>query len=290
VRLSFAPPLPLVAGDRAILRDPGAHRILGGVLVLDVDPPPLRRRGDAERRGEDLKDARGKAKLGREVGRRGAMTRAHAVALGVNVDKGLAKDPDDVMAHGDWLVGTSALESWAAALERSVRVRTEAQPLDPSLSVEAARSAAGIPDAALVPLAVGQAGLELRDGRVWLAGVAGSLGEAEDGLRAIEARLADEPFAAPERPDLAAAGLGPRELAAAERLGRVLRLSDEVVLLSDAPARAMRRLAELPQPFTLSEARQVLGTTRRVAVPLLEHLDGRGWTRRIDDTHRVVVR
>jgi selenocysteine-specific elongation factor len=52
----------------------------------------------------------------------------------------------------------------------------------------------------------------------------------------------------------------------------------------------MRELARLPQPFTLSEARQALGTTRRVAVPLLEHLDRRGWTRRVDATHRIVVR
>ena len=32
------------------------------------------------------------------------------------------------------------------------------------------------------------------------------------------------------------------------------------------------------------------GTTRRVAIPLLEHLDSRGWTRRVDDAHREVVR
>jgi selenocysteine-specific elongation factor len=63
-----------------------------------------------------------------------------------------------------------------------------------------------------------------------------------------------------------------------------------VVLLPDGPARAMRALAQLPQPFTLSAARVALGTTRRVAVPLLEHLDGRGWTRRVDVTARVVVR
>jgi selenocysteine-specific elongation factor len=37
-------------------------------------------------------------------------------------------------------------------------------------------------------------------------------------------------------------------------------------------------------------ARQALGTTRRVAVPLLEHLDARGWTRRVDAAARVVVR
>ena len=36
------------------------------------------------------------------------------------------------------------------------------------------------------------------------------------------------------------------------------------------------------------EARQALGTTRRVAIPLLEHLDRRGWTIRVDGGHRRV--
>jgi len=56
------------------------------------------------------------------------------------------------------------------------------------------------------------------------------------------------------------------------------------------PLAAAAVLAGLPQPFTLSAARQALGTTRRVAVPLLEHLDGRGWTRRVDGTLREVRR
>ncbi len=52
----------------------------------------------------------------------------------------------------------------------------------------------------------------------------------------------------------------------------------------------MRRLATLAQPFTTSEARQALATTRRVAIPLLEHLDAHGWTRRIDGARRTIVR
>ena len=70
----------------------------------------------------------------------------------------------------------------------------------------------------------------------------------------------------------------------------MLRLSEEVVLLPTAPALAMRELARLDQPFTASQARQALGTTRRIAIPLLEHLDARGWTRRVDAGHREVVR
>ena len=95
---------------------------------------------------------------------------------------------------------------------------------------------------------------------------------------------------APEAAELAALGLGSRELAAAQRTGRLLRLSGDVVLLPDGPARAMRLLAALPQPFTLSQARVALGTTRRVAVPLLEHTDARGWTRRLDGQLREVRR
>ncbi|WP_203230302.1 SelB C-terminal domain-containing protein, partial [Segeticoccus rhizosphaerae] len=66
--------------------------------------------------------------------------------------------------------------------------------------------------------------------------------------------------------------------------------ADGVVLLPSGPARAMRVLAALPQPFTTSAARQAMSTTRRVVIPLLEHLDARGWTRRIDAGHRMVVR
>lgn len=63
-----------------------------------------------------------------------------------------------------------------------------------------------------------------------------------------------------------------------------------MILLPQGPALAMRRLAALDQPFTTSEARQALDTTRRVAIPLLELLDSRGWTRRVDSTRRTIVR
>jgi selenocysteine-specific elongation factor len=74
------------------------------------------------------------------------------------------------------------------------------------------------------------------------------------------------------------------------RTGRLMRLPDDVLLRPTAPARAMRVLAGLPQPFTTSEARVALDSTRRTVIPLLEHLDSRGWTRRVDGSHREVRR
>jgi selenocysteine-specific elongation factor len=110
------------------------------------------------------------------------------------------------------------------------------------------------------------------------------------GVEVLAGRLAREPFAAPERPELVALGLGRQEVAAAVAAGRLLRLPPVVVLLPDAPDRAAELLAALPQPFSPSEARQAWGTTRRVAIPLLEHLDARGMTRRVDGALREVVR
>ena len=326
-RLTLPRPLPLQAGDRAILRDPGAQRVVAGVLVLDADPPPLQRRGAAARRGSELATARGDLDLAVEVCRRGAMRVAHALALGIaaadlhaidaidtagavtagdTVDSAESADADQgdagggwaatggganrVLRQGDWLVDRGSWDGWGARLREAVATRTRLEPLDPTLSMEAARSAAGVPDRGLVPALAAAAGLVVEGGRVGLPGVAASLGEAEEGLRRIEERLTAEPFAAPDRPELEASGLGPREVAAAVRAGRLLRLDDDVLLLPSGPAQAMRLLAGLPQPFTLSEARQALRTTRRVAVPLLEHLDGRGWTRRLDGSHREVVR
>jgi selenocysteine-specific elongation factor len=286
-RLSLLHPLPLQTGDRAILRDPGRQSVAAGVLVLDADPPPLRRRGAAARRATDLTSQTGRPDLQAEVRRRGAVRRADLPVLGLAADPGV---PAGVEQIGEWLVDRQAWETWVSAIADAARAHAQATPLDPAMPIEAARRAAGVPDGRLVlPLATA-AGLEVSEGRVRTPGAGASLGTAEAGLRELESRLRETPFLAPERDEMRAWGLGRRELAAAERSDRLVRLADEVVLLPSAPALAMRQLARLPQPFTLSEARQALGTTRRVAVPLLEHLDRRGWTRRVDTTHRTVVR
>ena len=51
-------------------------------------------------------------------------------------------------------------------------------------------------------------------------------------------------------------------------------------------ARAVEVLRILPQPFTVSEARHALGSTRRVMLPLLAHLDTTGRTLRLPDDRR----
>ena len=293
VRITMPEALPLRVGDRAILRDPGPQRVVAGALVLDADPPALRRRGAAAVRGRELADAIGTPDLLMEVGRRGAARVAVLAALGIPEEvladaAGAGRTVSGLHHDGEWLVTPEQWGQWVGDLTAAVDANTVTSPLDPGLSLEAARRACGLPDVRLVRAVARDAGLRLDFGRVTRPGAAPSFGPAEAGLRALESRLQQTPFDAPERPDLERWGLGARELAAAERAGRVLRLSDDVILLPVTPALAMRVLATLPQPFTTSAARQALTTTRRVAIPLLEHLDARGWTRRLDGGHREV--
>lgn len=292
VRLTLPAGLPLVAGDRAILRDPGdaSGEAIVGIVVADADPPALRRRGDGARRGAELaaRADPGRLDLATEVARRGAMRVAQARELGLEVPE--PSGDDGLERHGAWLVAASTWQAWAQDLRRIVTQRATDDPLDPAVPLEAARAACALPDRDLVAPLAQAAGLEITQGRVRLRGHRPDLGSAEAGLARLEARLADSPFTAPEAGELTDAGLGARQLAAAVATGRLLRLADSVYVLPSTPAQAMRILADLPQPFTVSQARQALATTRRVAIPLLEHLDARGWTRRLDAGHREVAR
>jgi selenocysteine-specific elongation factor len=104
--------------------------------------------------------------------------------------------------------------------------------------------------------------------------IAGAVHAVLDGLE-------DDPFAAPDTERLRALGLDARALAAAARVGLLLRIADLVVLAPGADKAAAERLAGLEQPFTTSQARQALRTSRRVAIPLLEYLDRTRVTERL---------
>ena len=283
-RLMLERALPLVLGDRLVLRDPG-RRVVGGAQVLDADPPQLRRRGDGARRAGALAGMSADGDVSVEVARRGAVRAEHLRRLGLT---GAA--PESVRVFGDWWVHHATYDAWQRRLRAALGELPTRDPLADGLTRGAAADLLALPDQALLDAIVRDAGLEQAGGHIRIAGVRDDLGPVEAAVAELENRLSTSPFGAPEARELAALRLGPRELAAAERTGRVLRLRDGVVLLPSAPALAMRTLATLEQPFTTSVARQALNTTRRVAIPLLEHLDERGWTRRLDGGHREVVR
>ncbi len=281
--------LPLVLGDRLVLRDPGSRSVLGGARILDADPPSMRRRGDGARWAERLAGMDPAGDVLSEVTARGAVEIEHLRRLGL-VSSHDAEAPSGVKVIDDWWVHAPVLEAWQQQLRNAVQGLQNRDPLAPGLSMGAARDLLKLPHEKLLSHIVRGAALEQDGGHFRLPGSQGNLGDIEPAVAELERKLTANAFRAPEADELSALGLGARELAAAERAGRLLRLRDGVVLLPTAPALAMRALAGLEQPFTTSQARLALGTTRRIAVPLLEHLDSRGWTQRLDAGHRKVVR
>jgi len=264
-------------GDRLLLRDPGARRVFGAD-VRDVDPPELRRRGSARSRAAELAEQpSGEAGAQADLTRRRFVRRADFVAMGWPV-------PAGATAVGPWLVAPGLLDELAARVPQVVGRYRQLRPLEPGPPVAVLRSALELPDAELVP-AVVRAPLGLRDGRV-VAAESDLPPAVQQAVDAIRARLADEPFAAPEAGDLVAAGLGTRELAAAVRSGQLVRIAEGIYLAPGVEQVARTRLAGLAEPFTLSQARQAWGTSRRVAVPLAEWLDARGVTAREPDNTR----
>jgi len=287
-RIAFGWPLPLIVGDRLLLRDPARHRMLGGVGVLDPDPPRLPRRGDSARRKAALAAMPPEGDVLAKVASRGAVDVGYLRQI--NLVENDASPPAEVREFNGWWVHAPAYDGWQRQLRTLVENDAARDQLTPGLSQGAMRDALGPSAAHFIDQLAADADLEQHNGYVRLPRVRVDLGRAEAGIAKLETRLLANPFLAPLAGDLAALGLGIRELAAAERAQRVLRLEGSVVLLPSAPALATETLAQLPQPFTTSQARQALGTSRRVAIPLLEHLDKLGRTRRIDDEHREVVR
>ncbi len=278
VRLRLGVSLPLRVGDRAVLRDPGDRRLWGAV-VLDPAPPALTRRGDARRRAEALAADDGTPALERELARRGIADVDLLSRIGVPVTPG----------SGRYLFDPAWGDDRAAALAEEVRVAATADPLSPGVPLSALADRLGLPSSAVAEALV-RPPLRVTGGRVTASTTTALPDDLERSLGKLEQDLADAPFAAPTADRLAELGLGPKQRGAAARAGRLLVLADGVVLLPGGDDRAVEVLRGLPQPFTASQARQALGSSRRVVLPLLDHLDRTGRTRREPDDRRLVVR
>ena len=279
-RLSLAVPLPLRIGDRGLLRNPGAHHISGGTTVLDVVPPALTRRGAATARAKVLDELDGRADERSELRRRGIVRLPDLQRMGVTTTI--------APVHDDWLVDERLWERLREKLRGLVAEWRRDRPLEPGPPVDVVRRALRLPDRSLVHALVVPP-LTVQTGRVVLAGQQAALpAPVVRALEKIRAELAANPFAAPATERLTELGLGPRELGAAVRAGALVRIAEGVVLLPGSIKGAAAALGALPQPFTVSEARKALDTTRRVAVPLLELLDRQGLTLRLPDDRRRI--
>jgi selenocysteine-specific elongation factor len=278
-RLTLGEALPLRVGDRLVLRpDRG---VAGGATVLDADPPRLNRRGAGRRRAIELESYADTPDGAAELRRRGIVRAGALLTVGVA--------PPVAPLVGDWLVDPEHARALRSRLASLVARRAN-DPSAPPLSVEDARRTLKLPDPRLVP-AVLSPPWTVRDGMIVHADAPDTLpASVRDALTTLDERLAAAEFTVPTGPELAALGLGPAQIGAGVRAGRLVRLAPDVVLLPRTVRHAETVLAGLPQPFTAGEAREALGTSRKVIVPLLEHLASSGRTRRLPDGRHTVAR
>lgn len=268
-RLRLASRLPLRVGDRLILRDAG-RRTTAAVDVADVFPEPLRRRGTA---GALAAQLRRQSSADDVVDRRGVM---ETQLLG---RAGYPAEPARAVRAGRWWCSSIRIREWADELRDVVASGSE-------VPLETLRRRLDLPDQAVFARVLQEVpGLAVRDGRLEPSGETAADSPA---LADLLRRLAADPLDAPDGAELERLGIPAAELSRCLRQGRLLELTRGVYVAPEAVAHAVAGLERLPQPFTAGQARTALGHSRRVVVPLLEHLDRLRLTRRIDDRSRTL--
>jgi selenocysteine-specific elongation factor len=243
VRLHLPKTLPLLPGDRYVLRESGRDETVGGGEVLDVAPVV------------PASKARPSRSVDRVVAERGWVDAELLERL-----TGERRAP----TVGRWVVSDEAMASARAALAEAVEA---AGPLGLDAATLDQRQRALLP---------GLEGVVVEGGRVRRQEAADPLA-GHPYVTALEA----SPFAPPDP-----TGVDRAELSELVRRGMVLE-RDGIYFAPAAVDLAARRLAALlaehPEGFTVAQARDALGTTRKHALPLLAILDGSGVTRRRGD-------
>jgi selenocysteine-specific elongation factor len=127
--------------------------------------------------------------------------------------------------------------------------------------------------------------LELRGADVALTGFLSTLDSAQEARwQEAASQLNDAGLAVPSVSEL---GIDPELLHAVARSGRVVLVDETLAYLPDQVEQIEDVLRQQDGPFTVAQARDALGLSRKYVVPLLEWLDRRGFTRRNGDLRTV---
>jgi selenocysteine-specific elongation factor len=299
----------LQAGDRFVLRDAGRRATAGGGLVLDADPPEWPRGRAARQTRQDQLAARLDAVRAGDrarllcchVAERGAAPAARAAAavgLAEQAARKAAAKHRLVQLGSAW-AHPEVIDRWRDAVVGALGAFHQAHPVDraaPKDLVVRAAAAAGCPDAlvtALLELLLRSRAIVAEGPGLRTPDHAVRLDADQAAARdALLAALAVSPFAPPNLSEAARrAGASPALVRELEAAKAIVRLGPDLAVHADAIDQAAARLRAAYQaegPLTAARAKEVLGTSRKFAVPLLEELDRQGSTRRRGDVREVL--
>jgi selenocysteine-specific elongation factor len=285
-RVRLSAPLVLDVHDRFVLRDAGRRETVAGGVVLDPAPPRRPGADAAERLARRERTAPGELPE-LLVAERGAIRTDELRLLSGRTRP--ARPP-----IGRWFVADAVRGAVERSVEDWLRAFHDEHPAaegtDPSgvhgVALRALRGA-GAPASndlatALVDDLVASGALA-RDGRsLRLASHRGRVADAE--LERVVAEVARGEPTPPTISELQRSGFPWETIEAAVRSGALVRISPDLVLTSGFVSVAVDAVREAGEAgVTVSDVRRRLGTSRKYAVPLLEHLDRTGATRRSGD-------
>jgi selenocysteine-specific elongation factor len=317
VRLHLERPLVLDAFEPVVLRDSGRDETVGGGLVLDPFPPTAVRGTAARvRRTEELeaREAAGPAGLpARVLAERGVVPLTDLPKLAAIAPGDLSSPvagsgsggmrgaaPPAVVRSRTLAWSREAWEAAGAAVLEAVERQHRDDPSARGLPAQAARAAALGPAGPTWPGVAGTevvealvaAGRLVPDGpAVRLPGHGTHLDPAQQALVArVEAALEEAGVSLLGETALQDLGADRKATALLVRLGVLVQVAPGGYLgrstLEGAVA-TLRGAFPDGRLFAATEAREALGTTRRTAIPLLEHLDRSGVTVRLGDLRRL---
>ncbi len=291
--------LIVLPGVRFILRVPSPAATVAGGVIVDSAPRRHRRRDPAVLRdlaARERADPATSAVL--ELGKHswGLVDTELAGRLGVS-----AARLETILAP---LIQRGAVrrlaarrltrQQWEQLVTRMLSVLGayhEAQPLRRGMPKEELRSRLGVPAELfaelLTVLAADQAVVD-QGGEVAAANHRPALSsEQETAISAFVTELEGQPFNPPPLPDLVRRyRLTPALLQYLVVDGRVVRVNEDTAFARSAYDDAVRRLRRHlieHRTLTVAAARDVLGSSRRYVLPLLEWLDAQKVTRRVGD-------
>jgi len=314
VRLHLERALVLDVFEPVVLRDSGRDETVGGGRVLDPFPRgTVHGTAGRVRRVEELEAREAAAAstaglLERVLAEREVVPLAELPMLagvgpgGLAAPLAAATEAGRAVRSRTLAWTTGAFQNAKAAVVEAVERHHRAEPLAPGLPAQAARAAALHPSGR-PPLATGAAGAEVvealvADGRLVADGpvvrLPGHGVRLDPGQRAVrdrvEGALAAGGVEVLTEAALAELGADRRMTAVLVRLGVLVAIAPGLHIGRSTLERAvedLRRAFPGGRQFAATEAKEALGTTRRSAIPLLEHLDRSGVTVRLGDLRRL---
>lgn len=272
--------VPVVMGDRFILREVGRQAVVAGGRVLD--PAPAARLSRLASHVESLAEAVDSSPDDRAQ----ALLNARGVARldQLEVDGGGGRPRTGIFAE-DIAVTEHEAARLRDAMARQARAYQEANPLRAGVPKASIASSLEIEPALIDVLLAGDDRIVDEGATVRTADFTGSL-RPEDDAAWKEARtlLADSGLAVPRASQL---GLDPELLHALVRSERLVQIAPDLVYLPEQIDEIFDRLTVLEDGFTVAEFRDELGVSRRHAIPVLEWLDAAGWTARRGDVRTI---